>query len=84
MFPQTPSNTLLAILSKLDNIDKHRVLLTSVSAMHANRHGSAYGYQGSAPEPEYFWGALEEGRKVATFRCSKQLADVRVRLRDPP
>lgn len=76
--PQIPENALLAILRDLDNTDKHRLLLTSVTAMHANQHGNASGYRGSPPEPEYHWGELREGRAVVTFTASEPSPDMHV------
>lgn len=76
VYPEEPRNALLAILKNLDNTDKHRLLLTSVSAMHANSHGQPYRYRGDTPESEYFWGELKEGAIVAKFRFTEPSPDM--------
>ncbi|HUB39989.1 MAG TPA: hypothetical protein VMA72_14150 [Streptosporangiaceae bacterium] len=69
--PGSPDDALLEILRKLDNDDKHKVVLASVSSIDGNVHGMPRHYAGRSPETEYEWGALEEGGRVATFRCSE-------------
>jgi hypothetical protein len=78
VYPQTPKNALLAILGELDNIDKHKLLITSVSVMEGNRHGNPRGHRGDAPVGEYHWGPLKEGDAVAIFRCSEPSPNVTV------
>jgi hypothetical protein len=47
--PQNPELAPLEILRKLDNIDKHQVILTGVSAVDANFHGEPSSYRGKRP-----------------------------------
>jgi hypothetical protein len=74
----SPRDAYLAILSKLDNTDKHKVILVTVNSIEGNVHGNPRGYRGSNPEPQYEFGALREGARVATFRCSEPSPDVNV------
>ena len=68
----------LEVLRTLDNTDKHQVILTGVSAVNTNVHGEPCNYRGSAPEADYHFCVLEEGAKVATFRCSEPSPEMSV------
>jgi hypothetical protein len=69
--PGSPEEALLEILRKLDNYDKHEIVLASIASIEGNVHGMPRNYAGRSPEIEYEWGALQEGGRVATFRCGE-------------
>lgn len=76
--PRRPEWAPLEVLRSLDNTDKHQVILTGVSAVDTNVHGEPSEYQGAAPKAEYHFCVLEEGAKVATFRCSEPSPEMSV------
>ena len=76
--PQDPELAPLEVMRKLDNIDKHRVILTGVGAVDANFHGEPSNYRGKRPEPDYNFCLLEEGARVATFTCSEPSPDLEI------
>jgi hypothetical protein len=69
--PGWPDMSYLALLSRFDNSDKHRLIITSWFSSLGNYQSLITGYRGAAPALEFKWGPIEKGDAVATVRFSE-------------
>jgi hypothetical protein len=77
---QVPQTNLLYLLRELDNVDKHRFVVTS-----ATSHGASY--HGFSPDPagewemEPIWGTLEPTKPVVRFRFAQPNPTIKIDYR---
>jgi hypothetical protein len=77
---QDPDDNLLYLLRELDNIDKHRFVVTSAASQGASAHGFIPDPIGEwTLEPE--WGKLESGDPVATFTFARPNPNIEIEYR---